>query len=50
MSSKPTPTSSRPGPISQRTGMRSLNTPANIDATMDVPLMSSSRMPVAKAE
>jgi hypothetical protein len=50
MSSKPTPTSSRPGPMSQRTGMRSLNTPANIDETMDVPLMSSSRIPVAKAE
>ena len=36
--------------MSQRTGMRSLNTPANIDETMDVPLMSRSRIPVARAE
>jgi hypothetical protein len=50
MSSKPTPTSRRPGPMSQRMGMRSLNTPAKIDATIEVPLMSSSRIPVAKAE
>jgi hypothetical protein len=50
MSSKPTPTSSRPGPMSQRTGMRSLNTPAKIDEKIDVPLMSRSALPVAKAE
>ena len=50
MNSKPTPTNSRPGPMSQRMGMRSLNTPANIEATIDVPLMSSIRIPVVKAE
>ena len=50
ISSRPTPTNRRPDPMSQRTGMRSLNTPANMDETMEIPLMSSIRMPVARAE